>query len=98
MLICINQSSFRGLNLSTTCKSASAEPTFPGKTMYGNPGHLLIFSSHLHKGTPGAAWPITSARRMRKALVAQSEEVIPPFCTGQLPVLCRNGRADVQLP
>ena len=78
-LMCMNQSAFRASNLSTTCKSVSAEPTFPGKTTYGSPGHLLVFSSHLHMGTPGAAWPMTSARRIRSPLVAQSEEVMPPF-------------------
>jgi hypothetical protein len=40
---------------STNSANVSSPPTFPGNTTYGTPVCLLVSSSHLHSGTPGAA-------------------------------------------
>lgn len=49
----------------------------PGKTMYGIFGWRLP-GPRRHRGTPGKAWPATSARCAPIAFVARSDDVIPP--------------------
>lgn len=49
----------------------------PGKTIYGTPGCLLSPPS-CHKGTPAKACPTILACLASRALVAISDEVIPP--------------------
>ena len=63
---------------STTSNNVVSDPTLPGKTIYGIPDQRLVFSWHSHKGTPGAAWPTTSALFIPRPFVAISEEVMPP--------------------
>lgn len=63
---------------STTSNNVVSDPTLPGKTIYGIPDQRLVFSWHSHKGTPGAAWPTTTALFIPRPLVAMSEDVMPP--------------------
>jgi hypothetical protein len=47
-----------------------------------------------HKGTPGKAWPATSARCAPIALVARSDDVIPPWISIHM---CLLGQKDYYL-